>query len=49
MNNGNSNVIQMSKRDYFALPDHYRMQANGPMVLTVRNGRETFVRVDMLE
>jgi len=49
MNNQDSNAVQMSKRDYFALPDHMRQQANGPLVLTMRGGRETFVRVLMLE
>lgn len=49
MNNANFNAIQMSKRDYFALPDHMRQQAGGPLVLTMRGGRETFVRVVMLE
>ncbi len=49
MNKSNSNVIQMAKRDYFALPASMRQQSDGPMVLTVRAGRETFVRVLMLE
>lgn len=49
MNTTNSNVIQMAKRDYFALPDSMRQQSDGPMVLTVRGGLETFVRVMMLE
>lgn len=49
MNTMNSNVIQMSKRDYFALPATMRQQSDGPMVLTMRGGRETFVRVMMLE
>lgn len=47
--NLNYNVIQMTKRDYFALPDNMRMQSEGPMVLAVRGGVETFVRVYMLE
>lgn len=47
--NLNYTVIQMKKRDYFALPDNMRMQSEGPMVLTTRNGQETFVRVYMLE
>lgn len=50
MNTTNSNAINMSKRDYFALPPNMREQANdGPLVLTMRNGRETFVPVLMLE
>lgn len=49
MNTGDFNVIHMSKRDYFALPSHMRQQADGPLVLAVRGGRETFVRVLILE
>lgn len=47
--NQNYTIIQMSKRDYFALPATMRQQSDGPMVLAMRNGQETFIRVDMLE
>lgn len=47
--NQNYNTIQMSKSDYFALPMWMRQQSDGPMVLAVRDGVETFVRVYMLE
>lgn len=49
MNTTNFNAIQISKRDYFALPPTMRQQSDGPMVLTMRGGRETFVRVTILE
>jgi hypothetical protein len=39
----------MKRRDYFALPPQMRRQEDGPLVLTVRGGHETFVRVLMLE
>lgn len=42
-------VIQMTKHDYFALPDFMRQVSNGAMVLARRNGMDTFVRVEMLE
>jgi hypothetical protein len=48
MNNQNS-IINMSKRDYFALPPDLRAQSNGAFVRTVRQGKETWVRVNMLE
>ena len=47
--NTNYNTIQMRKRDYFALPPSMRQLSDGPMVLAIREGRETFVRVFMLE
>ena len=47
--NTNYNLIQMSKRDYFALPHTMRKQSDGPMVLATRDGEQTFVRVFMLE
>jgi hypothetical protein len=49
MTDTNYNMVQMARRDYFALPPHMRRQADWPMVLTVRGGHETFVRVLMLE
>lgn len=45
----NYNVIRMTKRDYFALPDNMRKQSEGPLVMATRNGEQTFVRVEMLE
>lgn len=42
-------TINMHKDDYFALPPEMRQISNGAMVLTVVKGRETFVRVNMLE
>lgn len=47
--NQNSTMPKMTKRDYFALPDFMRQLSDGPMVLTRRNGMDTFVHVEILE
>jgi hypothetical protein len=49
MSDSNSNVIRMSKRDFFRLPDGLRQFSDGPMVLTSVGGRQTFVRVVIVE
>lgn len=45
MNDSNFSGIRMSKRDFFKLPDDLRQFSDGPMVLSMVAGRETFVRV----
>lgn len=48
MNTANS-IINMSKRDWFALPPEMRAESGGAFVRTMRHGVETWVRVNMLE
>jgi hypothetical protein len=49
MNTQNTTATKMPKKDYFRLPPEMRMQADGPMVLSVVNGLPTFVRVEIIE
>lgn len=45
----NITPLKMQKKDYFRLPADQRMQADGPMVLSVVNGQATFVPVEIIE
>lgn len=47
--NTDNHIINMTKRDYFALPPEMRQMSDGPLVLSMVKGVETFVRVNMLE
>lgn len=49
MNDANFNGIRMSKRDFFRLPANLRQFSDGPMVLATVKGRQTFVRVLIVE
>lgn len=49
MNNGNFTGIRIFKRDYFALPPTMRQMSDGPMVLAMVAGRQTFVRALIIE
>lgn len=50
MNTTNFNAVTISKEDYFALPAECRDQNNdGPLVLTVIKGRQTFVLANIIE
>lgn len=49
MNKEDFTAMRISKSDYFKLPDTMRQMSDGPMVLTMRAGRQTFVRVTILE
>lgn len=50
MNTTNFNAVNIAKKDYFALPADKRAQsADGPLVLSVVRGRETFVRANIIE
>ncbi len=49
MNTSDFTATRITKSDYFKLPDSMRQMSDGPMVLTMRGGRQTFVRVTILE
>jgi hypothetical protein len=49
MNSNNHTTTKIKKADFFALPSHMRAMSNGPYVLTMHAGRETFVPVIIIE
>lgn len=49
MNSNNSTIVKIFKRDYFALPPSMREFSDGPMVLSLVNGRQTFVRAQIID
>lgn len=50
MNTTNFNAVTIAKEDYFGLPPKMRALSNkGPMVLSMVNGRETFVPANIIE
>ncbi|MEM8519003.1 hypothetical protein [Janthinobacterium sp. CAN_S7] len=49
MNSDNSTGILISRLDYFRLPETMRAMGDCAMVMTMVNGRKTFVRAILLE
>lgn len=48
MNNADSTVIRIPKKDYQRLPFNQRLIDNGPKVLTIRNGRPVYVKAELI-